>query len=114
MKCIVSKIIPTDHWYIVYVLEDRNNSNDNKNLADELNHAEEAQLPDAGCVYAGQGVGEIFSIAPAYDIIKQVEKDAAESYSRLQTVMSNWRNIISARKMKQLKLLNEQIIDCTS
>jgi nitronate monooxygenase len=64
-------------------------SNGSKNVIDKLNHAEEAQLPDAGCVYAGQGVGEIFSIAPAYDIIKQVEKDAAESYSRLQTVMSN-------------------------
>jgi nitronate monooxygenase len=64
-------------------------SKGNKNVIDKLNHAEEVQLPDAGCVYSGQGVGEILSIAPAYDIIKQVEKDATESYSHLQTVMSN-------------------------
>jgi nitronate monooxygenase len=64
-------------------------SKGHKNVIDKLNHAEEVQLPDAGCVYSGQGVGEILSIAPAYDIIKQVEKDATESYSRLQTVMSN-------------------------
>eukprot|EP00979_Chaetoceros_neogracilis_P014089 scaffold4425_cov281-Chaetoceros_neogracile.AAC.10 len=64
-------------------------SKGNKNVIDRLNHAEEVQLPDAGCVYSGQGVGEILSIAPAYDIIKQVEVKATESYSRLQTVMSD-------------------------
>ena len=64
-------------------------SKGNKNVIDKLNHAEEVQLPDAGCVYSGQGVGEILSIAPAYDIIKLVEINATESYSRLQTVMSD-------------------------
>lgn len=61
----------------------------NNNVVDKLKQAEKNQLPDAGCVYCGEGVGEIYSIDKAYDIIKKVENDAAVSLYRLQTVMSN-------------------------
>lgn len=57
-------------------------------LVEELNHAEEFQLPNTGCVYSGQGVGEIISIDPAYDIIEQVEKDAIETLSNLRKVVT--------------------------
>lgn len=57
-------------------------------IVEQFKHAEQAQLPDFGLVYSGQGIGEIDSIQPAYDIVKQVESEAYESFSALQSVMA--------------------------
>jgi len=62
-------------------------NSDKTSLVDELNHAEDAALPDIGCVYSGQGVGEIVSIEPAYDVVMQIEKNAIESLSYLKEVV---------------------------
>ena len=56
-------------------------------IVDEFKNAEKESYPSAGCVYSGQGVGEIVSIDPAYDIVQQIEKDAIESLSHLKNVM---------------------------
>jgi len=56
-------------------------------LAEELNCAEKTKLPNAGCVYSGQGVGEIVSIEPAHDIIMEIEKDAIESLSNINKLV---------------------------
>jgi nitronate monooxygenase len=48
--------------------------------------AVEGQRPDSACIYSGQGVGEISSIEPAYDIVKMIEKEATESLMKLQNV----------------------------
>ncbi len=67
--------------------------NSNKDSPDEapvvkkLNEAERENRASEGCVYCGQGVGEINSIDRAYDIIQQIESDAIESLSKLNNVM---------------------------
>jgi len=63
--------------------------NNHNNVVDKLKHAEEIQFPNVACVHCGEGVGEIYSIDNAYDIIKKVENDATVSLHCLQTVMSN-------------------------
>jgi len=55
-------------------------------LVEDFNRAEEENLASVGCVYSGQGVGEITSIDPAYDIIQQIEKDAIVSLSNLRKI----------------------------
>jgi nitronate monooxygenase len=40
---------------------------------------------DSACVYCGQGVGEIYSIEPAYEIIHRIEKEATVSLMKLQS-----------------------------
>jgi nitronate monooxygenase len=59
---------------------------DKKNLVEKLNHAEKEHLPNVGCVYSGQGVGEIISVDPAYDIIQGIEEEAIESLSNLRKI----------------------------
>ena len=56
-------------------------------IVNEFKNAEKESIPDVGCVYSGQGVGEIVSIDPAYDIIQQIEKDAIESLSKLHNII---------------------------
>ena len=60
---------------------------DEVSLVERLNKAEKEELPSEGCVYCGEGVGEINSIDPAYDIVQQIEIDAMESLSNLKNVM---------------------------
>lgn len=62
-------------------------NSDKTSLVEKLNHAEEAALPDKGCVYSGQGVGEIVSIEPAHDIVMQIEKSAIETLLNLKKVV---------------------------
>lgn len=60
---------------------------DTKTLVERFNNAEAEKLPNEGCVYSGQGVGEINSIQPAYDIVQQVETEAIESLSNLTNIV---------------------------
>jgi hypothetical protein len=39
--------------------------------------------------YAGEGIGEINSIAAAYDIIMQIERDAVATIKRLNKIVNN-------------------------
>ena len=55
-----------------------------KYLVEKLDHAEKEHLPNEGCVYSGEGVGEIVSVDPAYDIIQRIEKEAIETLSNLR------------------------------
>jgi nitronate monooxygenase len=57
---------------------------DKMHLVEKLDRAEKEHLPNEGCVYSGQGVGEIISVDPAYDIIQRIEKEAIETLSNLQ------------------------------
>ncbi len=61
--------------------------NGGPSIVEKLNQAEKEENPSEGCVYCGQGVGEIHSIDPAFEIVQQVEKDAMESLSNLINVM---------------------------
>mmetsp|Transcript_5527 Transcript_5527/g.13140 ORF Transcript_5527/g.13140 Transcript_5527/m.13140 type:complete len:219 (+) Transcript_5527:694-1350(+) len=56
-------------------------------LVKKLNEAEKEERTSEGCVYSGQGVGEIDSIDPAFDIVQQIESDAIESLSKLEDVL---------------------------
>jgi nitronate monooxygenase len=56
------------------------------NVAVKLKKAVEGHRPDTAFVYSGQGVGKISSIEPAYDIIHNIQKEAAESMTRLQNL----------------------------
>ncbi|KAG7357280.1 dioxygenase [Nitzschia inconspicua] len=56
------------------------------NIAAKFRKAAEGQRIDTACVYSGQGVGEIMSIEPAYGIIQKIQREAAESMTRLQRV----------------------------
>ena len=68
------------------ILSSSSSDADKRNIVDELNHAEKEELPDTGCVYSGQGVGEIISIDPAYNIIQQIEEEAIQSLSNLRNL----------------------------
>mmetsp|Transcript_17662 Transcript_17662/g.40734 ORF Transcript_17662/g.40734 Transcript_17662/m.40734 type:complete len:217 (+) Transcript_17662:52-702(+) len=59
---------------------------DKVSIVDQFNDAEKEELPNAGCVYSGQGVGEIISIDPAYDIIQRIEEEAIQSLSDLRNL----------------------------
>ena len=56
-------------------------------IVEKLNRAEKEENPSEGCVYCGQGVGEIHSIDPAFDIVQRVEQEAIQSLSNLVNVM---------------------------
>lgn len=75
-----------DHQLAELKSELRNPSN-GLNVAKELQKAVDGHRVESAFVYSGQGVGEITAIEPAFDIVKRVEKEAAETLSRLQTVI---------------------------
>lgn len=68
-------------------LSNNSDSAEEAPLVKEMNDAEKEERPSEGCVYSGQGVGEIDSIDPAFDIIQKIESDAIESLSKLKDVM---------------------------
>lgn len=61
---------------------------DKKTLVETLNYAEKEELPNEGIVYCGQGIGEIDSLDPVYDIIQKIEADAIQSLSNLSNLIS--------------------------
>ena len=64
------------------------NPSNGRNIASELQKALDGNRADSAFVYSGQGVGNISSIEPAFDIVKRIEKEAFEALSRLQTVFT--------------------------
>jgi nitronate monooxygenase len=78
----------TDEWdtklrELAYEIEHPSNG---LNVAIKFKKAVAGQRPDSACVYCGQGVGDISSIEPAYEIVQKIEKEATESFMKLQRV----------------------------
>jgi len=74
-------------------LNSKKDSPNEATLVKKLNEAEREERANGGCVYCGQGVGEIDSIDRAFDIIQQIESDAIESLSNLNKVMPRRHNL---------------------
>lgn len=86
----VLRNLMTDEWdtkllELKHAIERPSNGS---NVATKLKEAVKSQSPDTAFVYSGQGVGEITSIDPAYDIIQKVQAEAVESLTKLQSVFS--------------------------
>lgn len=56
---------------------------------EEFKAASAANDLDFDCVFSGKGVATIDSILPAFDIITNIEKEARESLSRLNTIVQD-------------------------